>query len=761
MKRALGIWVVIAASLTFSGCKSKQSYVTTGNKLFEEGKYADASINYRKAIQKDPQFGEAHYRLGLVALKQGDARQAYVELSRTVELLPGNDDAKEKLGGLCLDLYLTDSRRPQALYNRITQLAEQLLAKNANSFDGLRLKAYLAATDRKPDEAIALFRKALQVRPFEPAVTTALAQTLHQNGQAQEAETLALSLVARDKTYGPIYDAMYAWYFDSKRLAEAENILKAKASNNPKKSDYLVQLALYYERVHKLEEMNSTLQRILDDPKDFPKGQLQVGDVYLRIHNFPEAIRHYQEAARTDTQDSIILRKRITDALLAQGKKEEALAVVEQILKEQPKDDEARGVRANLWLDSGKPENVDKALTELQALVKVHPEDASLWFRMGEGDLRKGDLDAARGHFQEAVAKRKDFVQARYRLAAISLSQHRASDALQQTSEILKTQPKDPRVRMLHALALIGTGNQAQARTELTQLASEFPQSREPRMGLGFLAISQKKYKEAEEIFGKLGGKDPRAIAGLAATSSAERQFQKAIELLNGALEKSPDSAMLRDQLASTAAVAGQYDLAIAEFKNLAASHPKSVQLRLRLGEVYELKGDHANAIAAYREAQAISANDSAATFLLAGALTRVGRNAEAKAQYESLLKSHPDNVSAMNNLAFLLAETSGDLDQALSLAQRAVQKAPGQPQFSDTIGYVYLKKKMLDSAVRSFDSLVQKYPGNPTFRYHLGMALLETGDKAAARKELAAALANHPSEDQAAKIRDLVNKIG
>ncbi len=114
-----------------------------------------------------------------------------------------------------------------------------------------------------------------------------------------------------------------------------------------------------------------------------------------------------------------------------------------------------------------------------------------------------------------------------------------------------------------------------------------------------------------------------------------------------------------------------------------------------------------------------------------------------------------------MNNLAFLLAETSGDLDQALSLAQRAVQKAPGQPQFSDTIGYVYLKKKMLDSAVRSFDSLVQKYPGNPTFRYHLGMALLETGDKAAARKELAAALANHPSEDEAAKIRDLVNKIG
>jgi Flp pilus assembly protein TadD len=380
---------------------------------------------------------------------------------------------------------------------------------------------------------------------------------------------------------------------------------------------------------------------------------------------------------------------------------------------------------------------------------------------MGEGNLLKGDLEAARSQFQEAVAKRKDFMQARYQLAAISLSQHRASDALQQTSEILKAQPKDPRSRMLHALALTGTGNQSQARAEFTQLISEFPQYGEPRLGLGLLALSQKKYQEAEEIFGKLGVKDPRAVAGLAATSSAGRQFQKAIGLLNGALEQSPDSLMLREQLASTAAAAGQYDLAIAEFKKLVASQSKSILFRVRLGEIYEFKGDHANAIAVYREAQAMSPNDATATFLLAIALAKTGRSGEARTQYENLLKSHPDNFAAMNNLAFLLAETGSDLEQALSLAQRAVQKFPGQPEFSDTIGYVYLKKKMPDSAVRSFDSLVQKFPANPTYRYHLGMALLETGDKAGARKELEEALANHPSEDQAAKIRELVTKIG
>ena len=114
-----------------------------------------------------------------------------------------------------------------------------------------------------------------------------------------------------------------------------------------------------------------------------------------------------------------------------------------------------------------------------------------------------------------------------------------------------------------------------------------------------------------------------------------------------------------------------------------------------------------------------------------------------------------------MNNLAFLLAENGGNLDEALGLAQSAAQKVPGQSHFSDTIGYVYLKKGMRDNAVRTFSGLVQKYPTNPTFHYHLAMALLETGDKAAARNELGAALANHPAEDEAAKIRELANKIG
>jgi tetratricopeptide (TPR) repeat protein len=124
-------------------------------------------------------------------------------------------------------------------------------------------------------------------------------------------------------------------------------------------------------------------------------------------------------------------------------------------------------------------------------------------------------------------------------------------------------------------------------------------------------------------------------------------------------------------------------------------------------------------------------------------------------------VKAHPDNAPALNNAAFFLADTGGDLDEALRLAKHALEKVPGQPGFSDTVGYIYLKKGLNDSAVLTFTNLARKYP-HAIFHYHLGLALYMKGEKAAARKELQSALASgHPSTEDKARIHELLEKLG
>ena len=74
-------------------------------------------------------------------------------------------------------------------------------------------------------------------------------------------------------------------------------------------------------------------------------------------------------------------------------------------------------------------------------------------------------------------------------------------------------------------------------------------------------------------------------------------------------------------------------------------------------------------------------------------ALDQVSRKSEAAPLYLQVLKTEPDNVVALNNYSFFLADQGSDLDMALSYAQKAKSKAPADPMIADTLGFVYLKK--------------------------------------------------------------------
>jgi predicted Zn-dependent protease len=139
------------------------------------------------------------------------------------------------------------------------------------------------------------------------------------------------------------------------------------------------------------------------------------------------------------------------------------------------------------------------------------------------------------------------------------------------------------------------------------------------------------------------------------------------------------------------------------------------------------------------------------------------GRREQSKPIYESILRIEQDpkrRAIALNNLAYIKAEEGTDLDAALSMAQQAVQAMPDSEDIADTLGWVYIKKNLSVEAIRIFKGLVDKRPENPMYRMHYGMALIQTGDKPAARRELEAALRNRPSKDEANRINDLLRKL-
>src|SRR5262245_37906553 len=89
--RGLGLVLIVVAF----GCRTdpnvaKQEYVKSGDRYVEEKKYFEAIVQYRNALQQDPKFGEARYKLAQTYETVGDAGNAFREYVRAADLLPND-----------------------------------------------------------------------------------------------------------------------------------------------------------------------------------------------------------------------------------------------------------------------------------------------------------------------------------------------------------------------------------------------------------------------------------------------------------------------------------------------------------------------------------------------------------------------------------------------------------------------------------------------------------------------------------------------
>jgi tetratricopeptide (TPR) repeat protein len=735
--------------LLLASCRSPRTYLDRGNNFFAAGKYEDAALNYRQAVQKDKSFGEAYYRLGVTELQRKNAREAYNALTTAAGLLPGRSDVQVALADLLLKSYLSDKRHPTRLYNDLTRLAVQFLARNPNSYDGLRIKANLAWSDQHFQESEEYFTKANAAKPLQPELVAAWTQVLFDDSQVVEAERLAQDCIQRCQDPASVFDVLYRYYRSHQRPADAANVLRAKVVKYPANIDYGLQLATHYAAAGKRDQMAAVL-RALDNPQVYPDAHLKLGDFHAIHQDWPAALQQYEAGARSDPKDRITYLKRIADAWILQGKPEQASGVVGEILKEQPNDEAAQAINAAILFKSGQPAKIQAAVNQLQALVKKSPDNPVWRLSLGRALMANRDFDGARTQFQESIRLRPNFLPPRIALAEDSRLKHDYAETLRYANEVLSVSPNLATARLLRVVGLIGTARYPDARTDLVVLEHDFPDDQEVQYQLAALEVAEKKFPAAEARLQKLYTEekpDPKILAGLVEAYRAENRVDKAVDFLTADLKKSPDSVPDRLMLAEAAVWSRKYDLAVEQYQLLLTKGPRSPQLRMRLGSVYELQGHVNEAVASFQMAVNLAPRDPAAAASLADALRLAGRDTEAIAAYRNALALDPQNAKAMNSLAFLLIEGEINIDEAQSLVQRALQKSPQEPDFQDTLGLVYLKKNSADSAIRVFQNLADHYPDNPLYRYHLGLALLKIGEKDKARAELQAALPKNPSE--------------
>ena len=779
MKRAC-VLIAATACLFLMACNRdpramRDKCVASGNKYFQNGKYKEASILYRRALQFDPKSGEAYYRLGLVELtlrEYGDAARA---LERATSLDPGNEEATVRLAELYIAAYAANPQSNKHSLDEARPLVAQVLRRNPKSFGGLRLEADLATLADDSETAIAKLREADEVKRWQPEVIVPLMRRLAATDHVPEAEKLGEEFLARDKTVRRVYDLLFFYYMQGSQFDHAEETLKTEIANLPSDATPRLELAGFYYTRNRRPEMLALLDGLRSARKTFPHADSLIGDFYLRMGAYEPGMQAYRDGEKQDPKMAADYEKRIADVLLTQGREQEALAIVSKLHKDYPRDVEAAAIHASL-LAKGDPQQVQTAIAELEPLAAKEPGNAMLQFHLARAYWIKGDpasLDKAAQHFETSLKLNPDSLLAKLGLARIRLEQGQNGVAVQIAEEILETNPTNLQAKLTRGTGLANLGEGDKAREELRSILSIHKDLgsgsisgsgsiNDARYQLAALDVREKRYTEAEVGFRALAqAGDLRGITGLADSKLAQGQRAAAEQILEQELAKHPDRDGYRLALSEVQLRMGRLQEARAQLEQLVRRKPDWAEALTRLGTVERQLGDKAAALENFKKAHQIQPVNPTTTLGYAMLLEDGGKAEQARGMYEEVLKTDPENSTALNNLAYLKAEQGVDLDQALGYAQHALQRSPRDPNISDTLGLIYIRKKLTNQAVQVLQELVARVPNNPSFHMHLGMALFDAGEKQLAKKELEKALQHKPSAAEQVKIKELVARIG
>jgi putative PEP-CTERM system TPR-repeat lipoprotein len=394
-----------------------------------------------------------------------------------------------------------------------------------------------------------------------------------------------------------------------------------------------------------------------------------------------------------------------------------------------------------------------------EAILKVESKNVRAMVALAELAEKEGKTEEYLSWLDKAVKADPNAIQPRQLLARYYVEQKQGDKALALAREANAANPDSPAALSLLGKTQLSIGQNENALVSFTRLIQQNPTSADAHYHLGL------------------------AQRNLNRTDAARASLQKALEL-------QPTYLPAQETLIALEIASGRTDAALRIAAVVQAQQPKSPLGASLEGDIHLAAKNYSKAAQAFERASALSSSNTLTVkrhqaLALAGddkaadAVTRQwlakhpddlfvraylsrhyllsGRDQEAIAAHEWLLKKAPRDDRLLNNLAWLYQKT-GDA-RALPTAEAAYKLAPESPAIQDTLGWLLVQGK---DAKRGLDLLTKAAAGSDsqTVRYHYAAALAKTGDKAKARQELERLLKSDKPFSERAQAESLLKSL-
>ena len=627
------------------------------------------------------------------------------------------------------------------------------------------LASNLLAVQGKIPDAIVEKQRAIALDParWEPYLSLGLLQVKSLDLAA--AEVNFKKVVTLNPKAAQPHLVLGGFYQSQKRFAEAEQEFRNALAIDSTTMGPREALARLYIVEGKKADAEEVLKQAKHDLPHNPDSYLALSNFYYVTGDLDKSVAEYHALIVERPQD-LQAKKKYIELLLQTKRYDEARSLSDEILKANPKDDDALVYRSQMQINSG---DVSDAAQTLQAVVKEAPNNIKAHYALGVAFQKQGNLERAVSEWREALRLNPNFLDAQRSIADAAM-QKGDMNALQDASnQMIRLQPGAPEGYALRALSNINGKHYAEAEQDIHRAIEAAPQSAFGYVQMGNLRFVQKQFSDAAKAYQDALDRNADsidALRGLMNTYIAEKQIDKAIAAANAQIGKSPNNAKFYAMLGS-ALFRGKSDLKGAEdaFAKSAALDRNNSDVVIQLCQVRAARGEVDQAIATGEQSLKDNPRQPGLNVLMGDLYESKSNWKSAEDAYQKALAINSQNPVASNDLARVMLQRGENLDLALSLAQNARTGLPNSPGVADTLGWIYYRKGVYPLAITYLKEALDqqeknKTPDNPDFDYHLGWAYEKTGQAALARQHFEHLLKIHPNYPAAAEIKNELSHL-
>lgn len=741
---------VLLLSSLLAGCgeKSMEAHLEDARAYTQEQRYDAAIVEYKNAIQLQPDAAIPRFELGKLYLQSNNFVAAEKELNRSLEL---GYSASEIMP--LLSVAYQQSGAETALAN-VDYRAEGMTAVESAEVGFYKLQALVQLEKFAEAEILLADLMTLDTQSVYKGLINSYVHIIDEDYDAALAASEALRIQSPNNK--DVLLQLARLYLYANKPQEAIDVYDSYTRAFPTDVTSKFAFASLLLEQRELDRAEPIVDELLAFNTAHPLLNTYKGIIESAKGNYAKALEHLEIAVQNGRSNQVVRLVAGFSAYQIQDY-ETAQRHLTMVASDLPDNHPGLRMLADSMLQLG--EN-DEALAVLNRVEGAAETDAALFSKASYQLLRQGNLVGARQMVDktEAVSSSPEDLA---RLGVLQLSLNDVSGMVN-IEQAVERAPESASSQNTLLRAYIATGELEKAKAAANEWHQQSPGLATPMVYLASIAIAESELTAAKDYIAKakdLEGAENEILYTSVKLLVAEKKVDEAKALLTDYLTTSPADVQALSAWFALEASENNSAVVTQYIQKQLGKNKDNINLRLLLARIYSLEGKLQETITLLSEIEGDETTPMGFWNLKGQSLIAANQVDAAQAFYERWITFYPQDKNAVLG-TLLIFDAQNKYRQGLAMAEKVLEKRP-DPQLSLLKAYFHSMLGQSKPAWTIVDSLSNEAKTLPFVRGIMARLYVIDKRPEQALEHAEVAYESSPNSDHALLMLAILEAIG